>query len=283
MSALIQQTEEWLKLRKSKIGASDAPVIMGQSPWKTPYQLWEDKLSPILGTEKTSSMQRGIDLEETARELFTIKTGIKVSPKVLFHKNYEWMMASLDGISDCHKYVIEIKCPGPFDHSIALSGKIPDHYYPQLQHQMEVCDVEEMIYFSFDGYDGTIVMVSKNPKYIEKLLEEEEKFYECMQTKQPPELTNKDYKEKTDELWQQYASKWKSTYQRLKSLEKEEEFLRNQLIMLAGQSNSQGAGIKVSKMMRKGNVDLNRLSGDLRIDLEKYRKNPIESWRISST
>jgi predicted phage-related endonuclease len=40
-----QQTPEWLEFRKNKIGASDAPIIMETSPWKTPYQLWLEKLS----------------------------------------------------------------------------------------------------------------------------------------------------------------------------------------------------------------------------------------------
>ncbi len=44
MSALIQHSNEWLELRKNKIGASDAPIIMKVSPWKTPYRLWEEKL-----------------------------------------------------------------------------------------------------------------------------------------------------------------------------------------------------------------------------------------------
>ena len=40
----IQGTSEWLENRKNHIGASDAPVVMGVSPWDTPYKLWENKL-----------------------------------------------------------------------------------------------------------------------------------------------------------------------------------------------------------------------------------------------
>lgn len=40
---LLQNTQEWEKFRLQKIGASDAPIIMGVSPWKTPFQLWLEK------------------------------------------------------------------------------------------------------------------------------------------------------------------------------------------------------------------------------------------------
>ena len=37
---LTQNTPEWLEFRRKKIGASDAPIILEVSTWKTPYQLW---------------------------------------------------------------------------------------------------------------------------------------------------------------------------------------------------------------------------------------------------
>lgn len=186
MPALVQQSEEWLLLRKSKIGASDASTIMGVNPWKTKYQLWEEKISDTITTIKSERMQRGLDLEEMARELFTIKTGLVVQPDVRFSNNYEWMMASLDGIDVTNSHIVEIKCPGKRDHATAISGQIPEHYYPQLQHQMEVCNVDKMFYFSFDGLNGVIIEVDKNEDYIAELIEEERKFFHYMITKQPP-------------------------------------------------------------------------------------------------
>ena len=38
-----QGSKEWLALRNNKIGASDAPIIMGESSWTTPFQLWQIK------------------------------------------------------------------------------------------------------------------------------------------------------------------------------------------------------------------------------------------------
>ncbi len=37
-----QRSEEWLKLRREGLGASDIPAVLGISPYKTPYQLWAE-------------------------------------------------------------------------------------------------------------------------------------------------------------------------------------------------------------------------------------------------
>ena len=37
---LIQGTQAWKDFRKKMITASMMPIIMGISPWSTPYELW---------------------------------------------------------------------------------------------------------------------------------------------------------------------------------------------------------------------------------------------------
>jgi len=81
MIHLTQQTPQWHEMRKSMIGASDAPVIMGVSPWKTQHQLWLEKLG-LYKQESGWHMQRGLELEEGARNLFREITGIRILPDV---------------------------------------------------------------------------------------------------------------------------------------------------------------------------------------------------------
>ncbi len=175
-----QGTPHWLALRKTKITATDAPIIMGASHWKTRIQLYQEKTSDVLFTSSSARMQRGIDLEPIARELFSLQTGFEVYPKVIVK---DWAMASLDGISKDCRCVVEIKCPGEKDHSIAMSGKVPDHYYPQLQHQIHLSEVDEMYYFSFDGIDGVSVKVKRDDAYISKMVEEEKRFMSALSIK----------------------------------------------------------------------------------------------------
>lgn len=276
---LEQGTIEWLDFRRDKITATDACVIMGVSPWKTKVQLYHEKKDPNYRSMTSERMQRGIDLEPIARDLFCAKTGHKMIPKVIVK---DWAMASLDGINDWDE-ILEIKCPGPTQHQIAVEGRIPDHYYPQLQHQMWVCDSEKVFFFSFCGVDGVIVEAKRNEEYIQKMIEEEYKFYMCLKNNTPPEPDERDYIERNDDLWLECASKWQSVNAALKDLEKEEESLRKQLIFLSGESNTKGGGISLCQVTRKGNVDYAKIPELKSLNLDLYRKSSSTSWRISCT
>jgi putative phage-type endonuclease len=274
---LEQGTQEWLEFRRHKITATDACIIMGTSHWKTKIQLYHEKKDPNYRSTVNDRMQRGTDLEPLARELFYAKTGHKMFPKVIVK---DWAMASLDGINDFNE-ILEIKCPGDKDHQIALNGKIPKHYYPQLQHQMYVCDAEKAFYFSFDGFDGVTVEVPRDDAYIAKMIEEEKKFYECLINNIPPEPSEEDYIERSDELWEQCALQYRFVNESIKELEKREEDLRKQLIFLSGESNSKGGGISLCQINRKGNVDYSQIPELKGVDLDQYRKNSTNSWRIT--
>jgi len=278
---LEQGTAEWLALRKTKITATDAAVIMGASPYKTRLELYHEKLSDEPPKPPNERMKRGTDLEPVARDLFILKSGMTMHPVVLVN---DWTMASLDGISQCGNFVLEIKCPGKKDHDVALSGKIPDHYYPQLQHQMYVSGVQLAYYFSFDGFDGVTVEVKRDDEYIERMITEEFKFYMHLQQKTPPPPIGDEYTERNDELWQECALKWKSLSQRIKILEAEEEEARKQLIFLSGESNTKGAGISLCKVVRKGTVDYPKMIKKMDIAdsvVEEFRKPSSTSWRLT--
>ncbi len=187
MKHLIQNTPEWLEMRRSKVGASDAPIIMGESPWKTIHQLWLEKTGLKTSSKQTVAMKRGKDLEEKARVSFEEETGYSVKPEVLFHKDYDWMMASFDGINLELGIVVEIKCPGPLDHESALQGIIPSKYYAQLQHQMAVSDLDKIYYYSFDGILGTTLELDRDEEYILKMIKKEENFISCVFNFLPPQ------------------------------------------------------------------------------------------------
>lgn len=283
---LIQGTPEWRALRKTKITATDAPVIMSASPWKTKVQLYHEKLSNDPPMAPNERMQRGLDLESAARDLFTLKTGIQLIPKddprnVVIHPEKKWMMASFDGISVCGKYTVEIKCPGEKDHKIALKEKVPDHYFPQTQHQIEVKRPTIHYYFSFDGFDGPIFEVKPDWDYIKKMTNEEYVFYECLLNKTPPEHCEEDYIERNDPAWIKCVSDWLEINSEIKEREKIEEDLRKQLVFLSGESNTKGAGISLCQVVKKGNVDYAKIPELIGVDLDKYRKGSTNTWRIT--
>jgi putative phage-type endonuclease len=276
---LEQGSQNWLDYRKTRIGASDAASIMGVG-FSTPLQLWKEKLG-LVTKEVTSRMQRGTDLEPLAREAFIKEMGLFVAPAVLESKEHSWMFASVDGLSYDGKTLVEIKCPNQKDHALALEGKIPEKYFPQLQHQMLVLNLEMMYYFSFDGNQGARVLVYADSEYQRTLIAKERDFYKKLITFEQPELTDRDYIQKTDYDFLHHVHEYRKLLIEEKKIEQLKQTHRDALVHLADKQNVEGGGLRVQQITRRGFVDYSAIPELKSVDLEKYRKPNVESVRIS--
>ena len=176
----IQGSLAWKSLRKTKITASDAGTIMGLNPYMDRQALLEEKCGIRPEREITYRMQRGQLLEPVALKKYEDFTGNLMVPLVKINPFINWMMASLDGISIDQDLIIEIKCTHAKNHAMARSGKIPEYYYPQIQHQLCVCDIDLCHYYSFDGVDGVVVPVFRDKDFISRMIDLEFTFYEEM-------------------------------------------------------------------------------------------------------
>jgi putative phage-type endonuclease len=275
-----QNTQEWLDFRKNCIGASDAPIIMGVSPWKTPYELWKEKRSESKN-ETNYAMRRGTEMEPEARAYASEMIGADLRPVVCQSTIYPWAIASIDGMDEENTLVVEVKCPGEIDHNIALGGNIPEKYYPQIQHQLFVTGLPMALYFSYDGDEGCLVRVDRNDDYIKKMMIKEEEFFNSMLSGNAPDMTEKDYVEKGDEEWFALSTSLISLKNQIKLLQEREEIVRSHLIDLAGGFNCRGAGITMTSYIRKGNIDYSKIPQIKEIDLDQYRKPDTKTWRIS--
>lgn len=269
--------KEQIIWRRNGIGSSDAAVVMGVSPWRTPYQLWQEKVYGDSLQLDNSSMKRGRDLEETARQEFEKMIGTLVAPDCLVHPNIDWMRASVDGISADKKVLVEIKCPNQQDHFGAVNKKVPEKYWPQVQHQLEVTGLDEMYYFSFDGKKGVIVEVKRDQAYLDGLMEEESRFWQLVQKREAPQLTEDDYICMDDnEEWKKLAQEWLQ----IKALEDKEKQTRSRLIALSQGRNAKGCGVSLQHQLCSGAVDYSAIPELKGIDLSMYRKKPFEKCVI---
>lgn len=175
---LEQGSAAWLDWRRGGIGASDAPVIMGVSPWMDVETLWLEKTGRAAARASSFAMRRGQRLEPEARELYIRRTGIAVAPLCLEHGTLRWMRGSLDGISADGLVVLEVKCPGAADHAVARRGLVPPKYVPQLQHLLAVAGAEVCHYWSYRDGEGLLIEVAPEPAYIERLVERERGFWD---------------------------------------------------------------------------------------------------------
>ena len=262
--------------RKRFIGASDAPIVMGVSPWTTPYQLWQQKLDLVPPIEDNWAMRRGREQEPLAREAYSQKIGVTVCPKRLIHPEIHFMLANMDGISDDGAACVEIKTPCEEDHYKAKQGEIPEKYYPQLQQQLEIrykrYGFKTMDYFSWRDGEGVLIEVKYDEKYSKKLCTENKKFWNYVENLIAPPFTERDYIQRHDEKWLQAALQWKDSKEKAQEAKKLEEEAKAILIELSKGNNSMGGGIKIEKSICKGLVDYRSIPELKHVDLEKYRK-----------
>jgi putative phage-type endonuclease len=181
---LEQGTAEWLKWRDLGIGGSDAAAIMGSTPYMDVLELYNRKLGLEPPLQTNAAMQRGHDLEPIARVEFELETGLHMKPGCFIHPEYDFMRASLDGISADGKYILEIKCPGLTTHREALTGKIKPYYFTQMQHCMAVTATEMCYYCSYtdlpDIQSLYITEIERDDAYIERMIQREAIFWDSV-------------------------------------------------------------------------------------------------------
>lgn len=101
-------------------------------------------------TQKVSrAMQRGIDHEDEVRRLAEGVFSRKFEPLVALADDRPWQMASLDGLSEDGKTILEIKVVGERTFGRALSGEHITEYAWQIQHQMAVFETAEEAFLLF--------------------------------------------------------------------------------------------------------------------------------------
>jgi len=193
-----QSGSTWLQWRNKGLGASDAPAILGVSPWTSRFEVWTYKCDiatpPPMNPFAQAAVERGKFLEPIARAWYEKKTGRKMEVINVEHPVHKFIRASLDGADQTDMHLLEIKAPGKVDHATAISGKVPDKYLPQLMHQFLASEAKTLDYVSFDGTDGVIVPVARDEAYITNLLSELITFWDLVQTKTPPKVTKDDLK-----------------------------------------------------------------------------------------
>lgn len=180
-----QGSEEWLKFREGKIGATAASSIIGLNPFKSAFELYKELMGITPRPPPRDCMLRGVELEPKARAKFENDYGIKMPPAVGQCEDKEWCIASFDGISFEENAILEIKCPGQKGIEKAKAGLVPDMYKAQMQHQLYVAEMDLCYYYVFDGEEGTCIEVRRDEKMIKWLVEEEERFYNAMVEMEP--------------------------------------------------------------------------------------------------
>jgi putative phage-type endonuclease len=296
MNQLIQGSKEWKEWRRSKAGSSDAPIVMNESPWMTPTELWMEKCGFKEFDHTNFVTQIGSEAEPFVRQAYEKVTGISFDPLVVESDDYPFMSASLDGFNADHGIILEIKVPGKEVYELALKEEVHTKYVWQLEHQLLVTGAKEVHFVcakvekdqvnqTWTVLDMAIVKYKSDPAKRELLLEKEKEFWAFVITKQPPPLTDRDSLERTEkdvmELYEQMKSvliEEKKLKEQLKLFEEQKDSLKERMILLMKHTKEEACGVRLQKTVSR-RLDEKALS-EAGISPEPFKKE-IVTYRVT--
>ena len=281
---LIQNTPEWLEWRKLGLGGSDAPIVYGNSPYRTPLQLAREKRGlPSLTEESDKSFifEQGHRAETMMRKQFQDLVGVEMKKVCGEHDQFSHIRASLDGL-DPSKGMLEAKLVGKEVIARARLGEIPDHHMTQMQHQFAVTGADIGQWFGHDGAkDGVLVEVRPNARYIKRLLEMEHAFWEQLMRGEMPALTDRDYLVPDD---QALLTELREAKEHAENAKAAFEALKEQAIAKYGHPKIAGGGLKLVRSERAGSINYKALPKVARLSqayLDRFRGKGSVSWTVT--
>ena len=137
--------QEWLKLRKTGIGGSDAGAVCGVNPYASPIHVYLDKTQEEARERDNEPMRQGRDLEDYVARRFAEATGLKVRRSRYLYRDpqYPFMLADVDRLIVGHDAGLECKTASPYQEDAWKDGAIPPHYRIQCLHYMAVTGKKE--------------------------------------------------------------------------------------------------------------------------------------------
>jgi putative phage-type endonuclease len=190
--------EEWQAQRKQQkqIGGSDAAVIMGTNKYKNQARLYLEKLGEIEPEEAGEAAYWGHTLEPIIADEFQKRHpefDVVEYKYLLQHPQYEFMVGNVDRLiqnKETGEYgLLEIKTVSEYKKEDWANDRVPDYYYPQIQHYFAITGLRFAYFAALVGGNKYIERyVERDDEYIDNLIFQEEAFWWRLENKVPPEL-----------------------------------------------------------------------------------------------
>jgi predicted phage-related endonuclease len=175
--------------RRSFIGGSDAPIIMGDDE-DALLRLWREKRGEVEPKDLSGNLivQLGVVTEDLNRRWYETNTGQVITDiqRRIRHPILRWMGATLDGRVQGSEAVFEAKfmLPWSFSEEAAVTK-----YMPQLQHNMWVVVARSAVLSVITGGGKWVeIKTHADPLYQHLIVTAERKFWRCVESGEPPHL-----------------------------------------------------------------------------------------------
>ena len=132
--------EEWLQMRRTGIGGSDAGAVCGVNPYSSAIKVFRDKTSDNVEETNNEAIRIGHDLEQYVADRFSEVTGLKVRRSNYMYRSIEhpFMIADVDRLVVKEDAGLECKTVSAYNADKWENGKTPLHYLMQCYHYMAV-------------------------------------------------------------------------------------------------------------------------------------------------
>lgn len=189
VAATLAKPDGWHENRLTGLGGSDANTILSGDDEKI-FHLWQEKIGEREPDDLSLVLpvQLGSFTEPFNRYWFTLVTGRSVTNdgEQCQHGTHSFMRCELDG-----RTTTEAGEPAIFEAKHVNAFKPVEEqaqkYMPQLHHNMACAGVDHaVISFIRGNMDYQTYEVALDEGYLLSLLDAEERFWACVQSKTPP-------------------------------------------------------------------------------------------------
>lgn len=166
------------ELRRSHLGSSDMPALVGVDPYRTAADVWLQKTADIAETGSGASLL-GQVCESAALQLAAKELGVRLDRRNTYRvsKQDPVFAANVDGLVTGLPWAIEAKTTGltgptPEKEMWGEPGtdEVPERVIVQCQHQMFVADLEQVWVAAVIGQRGFVLYrVPRNEQLIAHL------------------------------------------------------------------------------------------------------------------
>lgn len=194
-------TEYQKENRKNYIGSSDAPALVGVSPFRSAKDVYYEKIGQInmddVSPKNENAMLVGTYCEDAVLRWFSEKMGFSiVRNQHRVHEN-KISAANIDAlIKEKPDQLIEVKTTGIVSKFVSddwgevETDQVPDHVKVQCMHQMAILPEVQVVWVPvlMAGVGFCYYKIERNQKMIDDLIFVEESFWiENVKSMRPPE------------------------------------------------------------------------------------------------
>ena len=189
----MDQLQSWHEERQTGIGGSDVGAIVGVDQYRSPIDLYAEKIGMRLPPVQSIPMMVGNMLEPLVADLYSEQTGAELVQdlRIKRHPEHPFMIGHIDrfikagGILECK--TAGLRSAHLWGDQGGEGDRIPANYELQVQHYLAVtgepfADVAVLI----GNSDFRVYRVERSAKAIESIIKIEADFWDRVQRKEPP-------------------------------------------------------------------------------------------------